>query len=75
MAVRRGLRSCHGLGRKPSQLDRESRLGGGGTEGAPGVVVELDMSYTENVGRLAFSRKELEFARIRKKIQHTIENA
>ena len=50
VAMRRGLRLCHGLGRKPYQLDRESGLGGG-TEGAPGVV-ELDMSYTENVGRL-----------------------
>ena len=58
--MRRGLRSCHGLGRKPSQLDRESALGGG-TEGAPGVVVELDMNCRVR-WKARFSRKECSLA-------------
>ena len=58
MAVRRGLRSYHGLGRKPSQLDRESGLGGGGTAPpASSLYVELDnheRAADKYVGKLAF---------------------
>ncbi len=73
MAVRRGLRSCHGLGRKPYQLDRKSGLGGG-TEGAPGVVVELDMSCRVR-WKARFLTGQKVSARVRKIIQHPIENA
>ena len=39
-----GRPSCRGLGRQPSQLDRESNGSEGDSEGALGVVVEFVLS-------------------------------